>query len=672
MNKNYRLSAIALLLILALAVRLYLFQISVTHIPTTTDEALAMLIAKGIAAGERPLLFWGTPYQFPFESYILAPFYKLLPHNAFGARLILALLAAISVLGFCYLLSQVVEKKDILPGLLLLLFPSCYLFTLQSAYFIPEYTASFVYAFLLPLLTHLALKNERRWIWLLALGLCAGFALATHLLSLPLVLAVSIVVCSGSSFRNAVTSSVLYLPSLVVGFVPYLLTMKQAANQASTVTGTHGVPVAIERFFSDLLSNTLSVVVGVQGTSFPDFYHWGGVVPRLALPVIIVFWLLLGVGTILVLVRLLRLIWQRQWPAMGLEELFVGATWISLLAFTFSQRSDSAEYRYLLPVAWCFPFLVSFLYGRLSALFRASLLSFAMLLSTINVWNSVELSKFWQSYDFTRSIDLHPVAPVLSFLKQQGISHCYSSFWYANRLTYESDSEIICDQAYNVRFFGWPLPFRDEIDASRSVAYVLTNKLSSRFRADTFHSWLHWHRISTRIQKIPPYFVFYDFGYKGIGKSALIQADQISVTSSDGESDFNSLLDGNPSSVWQSSEAVQVNSWLRFDFQSPKTIHRLRIFFEPNSISNAPVYRVEVSTDGNTFTTIRDGIRPSSDRLLMTDTHPVLVENFRQDTSFEPVVARALRISVDRVESSSTWKLADILLSEDIAKDQSS
>ena len=47
------------------------FRISVSHLPTNTDEAISMLMAQAISKGERPLLFFDIRGALLFD--ILGP-----------------------------------------------------------------------------------------------------------------------------------------------------------------------------------------------------------------------------------------------------------------------------------------------------------------------------------------------------------------------------------------------------------------------------------------------------------------------------------------------------------------------------------------------------------------------------------------------------------------------
>ena len=56
--------------------------------------------------------------------------------------------------------------------------------------------------------------------------------------------------------------------------------------------------------------------------------------------------------------------------------------------------------------------------------------------------------------DFAYTYDIQPV---ITYLKNTNVTHCYASFWIAYRITFETDEQIKCAQPYNERFPGWPV-----------------------------------------------------------------------------------------------------------------------------------------------------------------------------------------------------------------------
>jgi hypothetical protein len=114
-----------LCLLAAIGLRLVFFDISLTHLPASADEAQGVLQAKSMTRGEIPLLFTGAPYQFPFEAYLHAPLVSLMPRNAFGARYVAFLTSLDALLAFL----RTARHLSFIPSWpipLLLLFPSAY------------------------------------------------------------------------------------------------------------------------------------------------------------------------------------------------------------------------------------------------------------------------------------------------------------------------------------------------------------------------------------------------------------------------------------------------------------------------------------------------------------------------------------------------------------------
>ena len=73
-----------LVILVAIGLRIAFTWTSLELLPATSDEASSVLLAKDIASGERPLLFSGQPYQFPLESYLMAPFIDWMPMDKDG------------------------------------------------------------------------------------------------------------------------------------------------------------------------------------------------------------------------------------------------------------------------------------------------------------------------------------------------------------------------------------------------------------------------------------------------------------------------------------------------------------------------------------------------------------------------------------------------------------
>jgi hypothetical protein len=76
-------------------------------------------------------------------------------------------------------------------------------------------------------------------------------------------------------------------------------------------------------------------------------------------------------------------------------------------------------------------------------------------------------------------------------LRAAGVRSAYASLQFAGRLTLESDEAVIASQAWNERFPGDPLRFRDEVDLDPAAAWALAPEISRGMpRADGFRKML--------------------------------------------------------------------------------------------------------------------------------------------------------------------------------------
>ena len=659
-----------IVVLVGLLLRLYFFNISTTYLPATADEILAIFIARDIAAGATPLLFWGTPYQFPTESYLMAPLVSLFPNNAFGSRVFLALLATTALIGFLKLLFEITPPSKRAAGVLLIAIPSSYLIILQAGYFIPEHTATMHFAWILPLLCYRCLCSAGTWrriIYAGLAGLASGFALSTHLLSLPIVAAVTLAICVGSSLRSAISNTFAYLFLFVVGLLPYLATYRLAQSAAATVTANHSISEAIERFFSSLLNGTINVVLGLTAVLFPDYQTWSGYLSGMIPVLQWFFWALLMVATAKCVCQLYQRTIQDRWPRLTIWDVFVGCCWACLLAFCFSMRAKAGEFRYLLPLAWAFPFLISYLYSTERTAFRIFLFVFTVGLSALQVFHLFAIADIWKQPKFrSRFTETPDLSHVIHYLDAQGVSNCYAGFWFAYRYSYNTGGRVVCDQAYNERFLGWPLPYKKIIDKSDPVAFVLANSQFSRLQAGKFLEMLEFHRIDSTIRQIFPFFVFHDFSYKDVAHSEKIPGSETSIVSNLAPSSLHLLTDENRETVWRGVSPQVVGDWIEFRFSKPKRIHKFRSYFVEGEIEKSPSYRLEYSTNGKEFSVIRDKVQPLADRLYFDGkTHPIFFSDDRQDISFAPVVALAVRFSIVEKRSETPWQLAEVEIYHD-------
>ena len=87
-KRQVQLLALFFAILIGLVLRIALSWNSVINLPPSADESISQLLADSISRGEKyPLLFFGQPYQFPLEAYLMSVFSEMLPNDAFGARI---------------------------------------------------------------------------------------------------------------------------------------------------------------------------------------------------------------------------------------------------------------------------------------------------------------------------------------------------------------------------------------------------------------------------------------------------------------------------------------------------------------------------------------------------------------------------------------------------------
>lgn len=474
----------------ALALRLVFFGISVARVPASSEDAFSMLQARMIVEeGRRPLLVLANPDQFPVESYLQAPFVKIMPRTALGARMIPFILNLIATIFFILTLRRLAPLASAWPALLLLLFPSAYVLMLSSAYFMSHH-ASFVLLSSLALYLAVRMRAAQSplW-WAAASGFCAGLAFSNYLLALPVLAALGAYAVLGPDWKRQLRIIPAFAFGVALGVLPYLLAIWLIHGAyGGAASGTVPLGEALRRFWGMTLNSALSGVMGIAPCLFPDGRQRLWQIPGLSLG-FAVFWI-----AVLAAVTALRA-WRfgcrvRETGRVTLEanDIFLGLAWVGLASFLFSARAFSHTYRYLLPVAWAFPFMVGYLYARSPRAVRPVIGAAAILLAGFNLAASLALMRAWATPGFAaREADLFELKPTIDYLEARGIRHACASYWLAYRLTYETDGRVLCSQPYNERFPSWHTPYKTLVDAADDVAYLTAPRLAlstARFEAD--------------------------------------------------------------------------------------------------------------------------------------------------------------------------------------------
>ena len=647
------------LLAVALAVRLLFFGISLKALPASADEAHGVLTAKNISRGELPLLITGSPYQFPIESYLLNPLVHFLPRNAFGARYIAVLTGLISLIGFLLICRRLPSFRRSWPCFLLLLFPSAYWLLWQVAYIPTNYNPALmlsVFGLLLALWTRIKTRHQTGLFFLS--GTLLGLAFCGIMLMLPVLLMVGAFIFFGEGWKKGFKGIIFFIMGLTIGLMPYYFAgwLIPGANQA--VSGSYPWPEALKRAWP-LLQTNLPVAMGVTPCLYPDFKATLTLIPGIALPFTIIYLLVLGTVTAARGFHHLKELPKKKWLTLNGVDVFLGISWLCLLFFTLSRRSHMHTYRYLLPLVWSFPFLTGYLYAISSRRIRVAIGAGAVILALFNLTTGIELMRTWSRPGFASTqADMPDLRPAIKCLDRLGINRTYATMWVAPRIAYETDERILCTQPYNLRFYGWPILYKEEVDASKKVAYVLTH--SDRFTADRFEDDLKAMEVTGRRQTCGEFLIYTDFKTTQEPPGHPVPKDQLSIRTSQNNPEAHFLKDGQKTRRWGSHHPQEKGMWIEIDLSSRTMLRGVGLYYNQYAHDMAPSLKVLARKD-NTWISLLPPVPGKLDRFAFLNDHPVYGDKM-QTIRFSVVQTDALRLEIVDPNHKQDWSLVEVEL----------
>ncbi len=655
-----------LLVIAAIGLRLVFFVVSCIHVPPTGDEGILMLQAKHIwQTGEMPLLFWAQPYTFPLESYLNAPLTGILPNDAFGARFLFWAWGLLALVLALLIMRKLGSLRETWPGHLLLLFPSVYLLTIQSAYAPPSYP-SFIGLMLAAIyfanLSRETITGKRRLIWVLLSGISGGLACSVTLLATPVLLALGLFYGMGGKFWRSIRDSLLFCASAFLGLLPYIWAKISIPGAYVAVSGYRSVHDTLAKIWLTAIQYTLPGSFGIRYPYFPDLTKkpassFSGLTEVFP-------WLWLALFCAVVILggcRLYKNTRNSGWPRLDRAHIFTIIAVCDIVLFGLSNRAMSHSYRYLLPAVMSFPFQLAYLYKHSRKPLQFMLAGIGVFLVFINVVHSYKLIAAWRQPHFARVYaDAPSVQPVIDFLDRQGITYAYGSWFSSHRITYATDSRIISGQYYNERFYGWPTPFKTQIDARKKVAFILdtTRSLSpKRFETEIKRV---FPEISYRKQKCGVYTVYSNFVYKQGADRKLIDARDLNVTVSHNPELAAALLDGDPIHRWHTDSKQEQGMFIDIQLPEKLRISHMALYYNRHHRGQAGKLTIMAVQDGQ-LVPIKEDIKKDASVLDMRNGH--LVPGDEVQHIYLPAVKTSrLRVKISEANPHVEWSVGEIKL----------
>jgi hypothetical protein len=436
------------------------FWIESLRTPVDGDTAIVGLMARHLGRG---LTFWGQPYGSPLDAWIAAPFVAAMGPTTEALRLPVFLLG-LALIPVAYGIAKALHDAAALPAGVLMACPPPY-FLLMAVLPPPLYATTLVLCGLLLLLglrlgAALGSGREPR-AGLAGLGLLAGLALWTHLMSASIVAAVALHLLGRSRGRWRVL--LFALVPLVAASSPWWV--RAATDRGATsIVRVAGRQQTMTQHLAEVVPRLPETVGGILGTHVPLMADSAEFMVEA--PVWAATGLVFIYGALLVLA-------VRASGARGGPGLMLAAAGLALLAFPFPVRSAPHNLRFLTPLYLPLLALVVWTFAASGKVRRAWVVVLA--LSTFHLAGGAQLLTAWRTADRAQAPFLLPdLRPVIRALDAHGIRRAYASYGPAYRLTYESGERILASQPWNERFRHFPLPYLDEVRFAKNVAWVLT------------------------------------------------------------------------------------------------------------------------------------------------------------------------------------------------------
>lgn len=638
----------------ALLLRIYFSYISLENLPLTSDEASSALLAQMIHDGARPFLFIGQPYQFPVESYLFSVISSYAPANPYGIRLFIILLGIITTLALLYCVWLGYKQGERWLPLLLVLFPSYYVFENLFAYTAPQYGIGRLLSVIAIALILAFRKHRRPWL-LGCCGIASGLAVSNHLLYVSPVVGIAAMVFFQGSIRSVARDLIIFSAGLLLGLLPLLYALY-------FIPGAYGnLPAAIpfyklpQRIF-DVFSNTLPIALGSDALLFHDFPTSLGNHLWLQYPFGYGFLVLLSIALYFRGRRFLASMTQRQWPRLELIDLAIITT---LVTFILLIRSSTISYhcRYLLPALWILPFWVVSI-SALNRYVRNIIIVSLILLLFFNVHVTWSIIDKWKDKDMLQKVaDTPDISTLIRDLKEQNMDRCYASFWLAYRITYETNGEIVCAMPFNERFLNWPIPYNQQIDLAENAVYVLTQTPLSRLRTLSFEGHLKeqgfsYQRLKSRY-RMGSFDIFHSFTKPEVQEEVHIPESAWTQTMQKNEK---AVVSDQQNLDSQTGEGVTIF----LNLEQKVAISSLIFWFQP-PFSRDIIGKVQILDQEKGWINVSGQTRMTPDRLHFVNKHPIYGEFQKKITFKTPQYSDQIRVDLASLNGFRPFKKIEIL-----------
>jgi hypothetical protein len=627
--------AIPLALLLAVVVRVP-FWIEALRTPVDADTAIVGLMARSPGVGTT---FWGQPYGSPLDSWVALPAVAAWGPSAEALRVPYFLLGLLLV-PLAYALARELHPSAALPAAVLVACPPPY-FLLLSALPPPFYPTTLL---LCGLVLLAAARAGRRLEpgedppprgTLLVLGLLAGLALWTHLMSASAVAAAAAWLLARSRGRRLVLAWAL-VPLLAASAPLWTRALGDAeATRIVRVADRDQSALAHLAATAPRLHQPLGGVLGTHVPVVADSEDFVLHAPGWAAGLTVLLY-----GLLLVLAGRAA---TRRHPAA----LLLLAALLALLAFPFPLRSAPHTVRFLTPLFLPVAALAAWAASPRGTSRRAWVAVLG--LAVLHLGLGAQLLETWRRTDRADAPFVLPdLRPALRTLEESGVRHAYASYSPAFRMTWESGGRVVASPPWNDRFRHWPLPLLDEVRFQKNVAWVLTPGVPSAlptpeaFDAELRRLGGRWRRVDAGAAAV----------FLGFVPPFAPEAEPWPGGGAAGDADLRTFLEPDPAAP------------LELRLPEPRPLAAVTLLAPIDGPRLPRSADIEVSADGLAFETVASRRRREERMdLRWVNGHPQAVID--HDVIAVPLGGRlVLALRVVPVRSEERWRLAEVLLHE--------
>jgi len=624
-------------LLLAAAVRAPFWSVA-ARASVDGDTAITGLMARHPLRGAT---MWGQPYGSPVEAWLAAPVVAVMGPTPLAVRIPYAVLA-LALVVLAGVLGEIAAAGAGIPAALLVACPSAYVLLL-SALPPPLYPTTLVLLAAVLVLAARAAEGLATGTspgrgHMVLLGALAGLAVWTHLMSLATVAAVALVLGPRAGRARAGGPLGWAVLAFLAASAPWWMAAAREPSATAVLGIAHeGTPVLAhaERVVRRL-HEPVSALLGSWSPLTADEAERTVAAPVGLRVVLAAGWLAAAIV---------------GWTSLRgrpIAALLAGAVVLTVAAFPFPVRSEPYTVRFLTPIVIPLSVLAAAGAVRLAGPARAGLL--VAPLCAAQLWAGARLFDEWRRGGAEALVP--DCARVLDVLRREHLVRAYASYHTAYCLTYTSAEAVVASPPWNERFWGYPMPYLDDVRAEARAAWVLVPGVDFQLPAP--------HTFEAKVAGIGGRFARADVGaaavYYDFRPPFSPRATSGGVNGPAGDADVTTRV-------------VQPPGPATFTVVHPRAVAGLTFLAGTASPDLPRAMDVEVSPDGVRFERIgrRRRGRETVD-LAWLNGHPqFLVDDLAFSVPLDGRVVAAVRITP---AESGPWAVSEVLL-HPVAADES-